>query len=83
MMFSVFHIVVDESCPSLLYRVASVHCGLQVFKYAQLSYGLEAWTLSLSLLNCDSFLFFLPLCCTFAAVLGVIVLLHEPVWAKL
>lgn len=50
---------------------------------AQLSYGLEAWTLSLSLLNCDSFLFFLPLCCTFAAVLGVIVLLHEPVWAKL
>lgn len=43
--------VVDEFWPALLYRVASVHCDLQVFKYAQLSYGLEAWTLSLSLQN--------------------------------
>lgn len=58
MIFSVFRMVVDEFWPALLYRVASVHCGLQVFKYAQLSYGLEAWTCHLSLQNRDSFLFF-------------------------
>lgn len=58
--------VVDEFWPALLYRVASVHCGLQVFKYAQLSYGLEAWTLSLSLQNRDSFFSptLLYICCS-------------------
>lgn len=66
MIFSVFRMVVDEFWPALLYRVASVHCGLQVFKYAQLSYGLEAWTLSLSLQNRDSFFSptLLYICCS-------------------
>lgn len=58
--------VVDEFLPGLLYRVASVHCGLQVFNYV-LSYVLEVWTLNLSLQNRDSFLFFSPtelyICC--------------------
>jgi len=43
---------------------------------------LEVWTLTGPLLHLDSFLF-QTFCCRFSGVLAIIVLLHDPISAKL
>jgi len=70
-----------------------VNLGLWAFIYTHLSLGpppphthistAERSGVSLDQCNAFIFFFFQTFCCRFAAVFGIIVLLHDPVWAKL
>lgn len=85
---SYYHIFVEELWSTLLYSVASVHWGLQGFVYVQFCQGpapafKSGWGLDFGLLGHLDSLLFQPFSWRFAALLGIIVLLCDPVWSKL
>ena len=90
-MLSASHIVVEDFWTTLLYNGASVHWGLPSFVYVQLSWGpntefQSGWGLYFDLVILTPWippwLLFQSFCFRFAAVLGIIAMLHDPILPK-
>lgn len=77
---SVPHIILEEFWPTLLYNITPGNIEVYVQLLPQHFSQDEVWTMTGLLKHFD---FFLSLFCRFAAVLDIMVLLHDPILTQL